>query len=197
MSATSFKKLGVLIGVRDLVFCQMSSDTSEGVSYDSDIKSAPGVIEIALTAQVTNEQLGADDNPFYEILNSKDGYEVSITQASLGSDLTSFLLGTTLDAKGVEIESSDDEAPYVACGFKTARSDGSDDYVWLYKGRFAQGDQTFHTKEKGTVNWQTPKVTGAFGPRIYDKSIKAVVNSEDSAATTILSTFFSSVYEKT
>lgn len=193
----NFKKLGVLIGVRDLVFCKLTTDDANGATYEAAVKSAPGVIEIVMTAQVTNDQLGADDNPLYEILNSKDGYEVSITQAALGSDMSSFLLGTEIDTKGVEIESSDDEAPYVACGFKTARSDGSDDYVWLYKGRFAQGDQTFHTKEKGTVNWQTPTLTGTFGPRVYDKAIKAVVNSEDSAAATILSTFFNSVYEKT
>lgn len=197
MSNTNFKKLGVLIGVRDLVFCKVTSDDAEGIAYDGDIMSAPGVIEVALSAQVTNDQLGADDNPFYEIMNSKDGYEVSIIQAALGSDMTSYLLGTQVDDNGVEIENADDEPPYVAAGFKTARSDGSDDYVWLYKGKFAQGDQTFHTKEQGTVNWQTPTLTGTFGPRIYDKAIKAVVNSKDSAAASILETFFSAVYEKT
>lgn len=67
-----------------------------------------------------------------------------------------FLLGGTVDSKGVLIEGGDDIAPYVAMGFKTARSDGTDDYIWLYKGKFAPGDETFRTKEQGTVNWQTP-----------------------------------------
>ena len=120
---------------------------------------------------------------------------ISFTQAALGADMTSFLLGTTVDTNGVEVENASDEAPYVACGFKAARSDGSDDYVWLYKGKFAPGDQTYHTKEQGTVNWQTPTLNGKFGPRICDKGIKARVNSEDQAAASILGTFFDSVYE--
>lgn len=196
MAGTAFKKLGVLIGCKDLVFAECTADDSSGVTY-GDIKSAPGVIEVALTAQVTEDQLGADDNAYYEIIAAKDGYEVSITQAALGSDLTSFLLGTTVDTNGVEIEANDDEAPYVAIGFKAARSDGSYDYLWLYKGRFSQGDETFHTKEQGTVNWQTPSVTGRFGPRVYDGQIRARVNDKDTAAAGIIDTFFTEVYETT
>lgn len=196
-NTTAFKKVGTLIGVRDLVFVKLTADTSSGHTYDTEYKTAPGVIEIALTAQVTEDQLGANDNPLYEIMNAKDGYEVSVIQASLGTDMTQFLLGTSLDSKGVEIEKSDDTAPYVGMGFKAARSDGSDDYIWLYKGKFAPGDETFHTKEKGNMNWQTPTLKGVFGPRVHDKAIRCRVNSEDSSAATIISTFFSSVYEET
>lgn len=196
MAASAFKRIGVLVGVRDLVFAKVTKDDSTGVTYETDIKKAPGVIEIALTAQISEDQLGADDNPYYEIMNSKDGYEVAITQAALGADMTSYLLGTTVDTNGVEVENGSDEAPYVACGFKSARSDGSDDYVWLYKGKFAPGDQTYHTKEQGTVNWQTPTLNGQFGPRIYDKDIKARVNSKDESASSILGAFFDTVYQK-
>ena len=194
MSKSSFKKIGVLIGVRDLVFAQVTSDDATGIVYAQDIKQAPGVIEIALTAQISEDQLGADDNAYYEIMNAKDGYEVSITQASLGSDMNSYLLGSTVDASGVEVESKDDIAPYVAMGFKSARSDGSDDYIWLYKGKFAPGDETFHTKEQGSVNWQTPVLNGKFGPRVYDGKIRARVNSEDQAASAVIATFFDAVY---
>ena len=194
MPATTFKKMGVLIGCKDLVFAECTADDASTITY-GDIHQAPGVIEVALTAQISEDQLGADDNPYYEIMNSKDGYEVSITQAALGSDMTAFLLGSTIDTNGVEIESSADSAKYVAMGFKTARSDGSYDYIWLYKGKFAPGDETFHTKEQGTVNWQTPALTGTFGPRIKDGKIKARVNSQDQAAASIIATFFTQVYE--
>lgn len=195
MSKTAFKKLGVLVGVRGLVFARMTKDDSTGITYDAEIKQAPGVVEIALTAQVSSDQLGAEDNPFYAIMNSKDGYEVAVTQAALGSDITSFLLGTTIDTNGVEIENSDDVAPDVAMGFIAARSDGTDDYIWLKKGKFAPGDETYHTKEQGTVNWQTPTLTGTFGPRIYDHEIRARVNSGSESAASILPTFFDAVYE--
>lgn len=196
MSKTAFNKKGVLIGVRDLVFCKLTKDETDAHTYDAEIKQAPGVIEVAMAAQRTEDQLGANDNAYYEIMASNDGYEVSVTQASMGNDMVSFLLGSAIDANGAVIENSGDLAPYVAMGFKTARSDGSDDYVWLYKGKFGPGDSTFHTKEQGAVNWQTPVLTGMFGPRIHDANIKAVLNTKDEDAAGALAAFFETVYEK-
>lgn len=197
MANTAFKKPGVLIGCRDVVFAKMKEDIATGTTYDTDIRSAPGVIEIALTSQNTNESLGADDIALYETMASLDGFEVSITLASLGADGQAFLLGSTVDQNGVLVEGAADNPPYVAMGFKTARSDGTDDYVWLYKGRFVQGDATFRTKEQGTVNWQTPVLTGTFLPRVSDKAMRATVNSADTASQAILESFFNAVYEKT
>lgn len=194
MSNNVFQKLGVLIGVRDVVFAKLTKDDSTGVTYDAEIKQAPGVIEVALTANVTNEQLGADDVEIYEILSSLNGFDVSVTMASLGTDCSAYLLGGTVDSNGVLIDKSDDQAPYVAMGFKTARSDGSDDYIWLYKGKFGHSDATFRTKEKGQVNWQTPALTASFGPRIKDKAIRARVNTNDTAFATAKATFFTTVY---
>ena len=192
---TAFAKKGILIGCRDVVFAKMTADASTGTTYESTIQSAPGVIEIGLTAQVTNESIGADDISLYEVFNSMDGFEVSLNLAALGADGRAYLLGNTVDAKGVLLEAADDNAPYVAMGFKTARSDGSDDYIWLYKGKFAQSDSTYRTKEQGQVNWQTPTLTGTFIPRISDKKVRATVNTEDENASTILATFFDAVYE--
>ena len=194
MSASSFEKRGILIGCRDVVFAKMSEDSATGTTYATDVMQAPGVIEIALTANVTAEQLGADDVETYEMLNAMNGYDVSLTMASLGTDAAQFLLGSAPDSKGVLVEKGDDVAPYVAMGFKTARSDGSDDYIWLYKGKFAQSDATFRTKEKGQANWQTPVLTASFGPRISDKAIRAIVNSNATGFATIKDTFFTTVY---
>ena len=195
MSNTALEKHGILIGCRDVVFCKMTADAAAGTTYESTIYQAPGVIEVGLSAQVTNESLAADDVPLYEVFNSLDGFELTLSLAALGADARALLMGNTKDAKGVLKEASDDQAPYVAMGFKTARSDGTDDYIWLYKGKFAQSDSTFHTKEKGQVNWQTPSLTATFIPRISDKLIRAIVNSGETDAATILATFFSTVYE--
>lgn len=196
MAATAFKKQGVLIGCHGVVFCKLTKDESTGTTYDIDIKSAPGVVEIALTAQNTNETLGADDIALYEAMTGLDGFEVSLTMASLGADAQAFLLGGTVDEKGVLLEGAADVAPYVAMGFATPRSDGTEDYIWLYKGRFAQGDATYRTKEQGTVNWQTPALTGTFLPRVSDKLLRAIVNSGAEEAAEVISTFFAKVYEK-
>lgn len=196
MAKQAFKKNGVVIGCRDVVFCKITEENETATTYDEDIQGAPGVIEIALTSQSTNESLGADDVALYEVLNSLDGFEVNVTLASLSPEAQSYLLGNTVDSAGVLIEKSDDAAPYVAMGFKTARTDGSDDYIWLYRGKFAQSDATFRTKEQGTVNWQTPVITGTFTPRLNDKRIRARVNTKDEKATAIVATFFDKVYEQ-
>ena len=195
MSKSNFKKQGVLVGVRNLVFAKVATDDVSGHTYETDIKQAPDVIEIALTAQKTEDQLGANDNPLFEILETNDGYEVSVIQAAMGADKCAFLLGQTVDDNGAVVESARDNPPYVAMGFITARSDGTDDYVWMYKGKFGPGDQTFHTKEQGTVNWQTPTITGKFGPRVHDGKIKIAINTGDESAASVLPTFFDSVYE--
>lgn len=195
MANSTMKKIGVVIGCRDVVFAKLKTDTAEGTTYEDDLFYAPGVIELAFTSQITDEKLGADDVPVYDNIKSLDSMDVSLTMASVGADGKAYLLGGKQDSKGVLLESSDDDAPYVAMGFKTARSDGSDDYVWLPKGKFAQGDSTFRTKEQGTVNWQTPVLTGTFVPRISDKRLRASVNTKEEKAASILQTFFGSVYE--
>lgn len=194
MAKKNFEKTGILVGCRNVVFVKMTSDDSTGSVYDADVYSAPGVIEIGLTAQTTNENIAADDVSLYEVFTSLDGFDVALNLASLGPDGRAFLLGNEVDANGVLVEASNDDAPYVAMGFITARSDGSDDYVWLYKGKFAQSDATYHTKERGQVNWQTPTLNGTFMPRISDSKVRATVNSSEAKAASILATFFDSVY---
>lgn len=192
-NATAFAKLGTLLGCRDVVFAKLTKDDDTGATYDTIMK-APGVIEIALTPSVTSEQLGADDVEIYDTVSSLNGFDVSITMASLGTDGSAFLLGGSVDNNGVLIEKSTDVPPYVAMGFKTVRSDGSDDYVWLYKGKFAHSDATYRTKEKGQVNWQTPTLTGSFGPRTYDNAVRARVNSAETAFASAKDAFFTAVY---
>lgn len=197
-TTTSFVKKGVLVGTKGVVFCKVDADASNGTTYDDEIKSAPGAIEVGLAYQLSEDQLGADDVAAYEIENSVDGIEATLTMASLGVDACAYLLGHSVDSKGVMIENKDDVAPYVAMGFAAKRSDGSTDNIWLYKGKFKPSDQTFRTREKGKVNWQTPKITGTFAPRISDGRMKAVVNSTDTGVdATALAGFFDSVYEAT
>lgn len=195
MAGKTMNKIGILIGCKDVVFAKMLTDTNSETTYDTEIFSAPGVIEVGLTAQITNENLAADDVPLYEVFNSLDGFELSLNMASLGSDGKAYLLGNKIDNNGVLVEASDDDAPYVAMGFKTARSDGSEDYVWLTKGKFAQSDSTYRTREKGQMNWQTPTLKATFMPRISDNRIRFTVNNKDTKAASVLDTFFNSVYD--
>lgn len=195
MGKKQFKKRGVLIGVRNLVFAELKSDTITEAVYEEDIHELPGTIEIAITASISDEVLGADDNPTWEILASLDSLDVAMTVASIDKEAEAFLLGLEIDGNGVLLQASNDDAPWVAMGFKSARSDGSEDYIWLYKGKFKPSDITYHTKERGTVNWNTPVINATFGPRDFDQRHLAKLNSADAdLGADTLKTFFDAPY---
>lgn len=199
MANVAHAKRGAIIGVMGLVFAKLLTDTAlgatPGTTYDVALHEVPGTIEVGLTASITDEVLGADDNPTYDIFSSLDSVDVSMTLAALGTDLEAFLLGGNLDDNGVLVTANADAAPWVAMGFKSKRSDGSYDYIWLYKGKFKHGDSTHHTKERGAVNWQTPAISATFGPRDFDGRIKARVNDKDEGlGVNTISTFLAAPY---
>ena len=195
MPNVSHAKRSALIGLRGLVFAANLTDTSSGATYAADLHEVPGIIEAALTANVSEEVLGADDNPTWDIFNALDSIDVELTLGALGTDVESFLLGRTIDSNGVMLAASNDAAPWVAMGFKSMRSDGSFDYMWLYKGKFKASDMSYKSKEKGTVNWQTPKISATFGPRDFDSRIYARVNEKDKTVMpATITSFLTAVY---
>lgn len=189
------RKQGARIGARGLVFKELLSDTTAGVTYSADIHSAPGLIEVGLTSNITDEALGADDNPVYDQYSSIDSVEAALTLAADMNSLRAFLLGHTIDNNGVMHVNSNDVAPYVAMGWKSKRTDGSVDYTWLYKGKFKEGDGTHRTKEKGKANFQSPQIKATFGPTDYNGDVHISVNDHDDGVPAgVISTFLDSVY---
>ena len=195
MSSATLKKMGVIVGVRNAILALMTDDSATGTTYAALLRRVPGLVELALTFSVTEETLGADDVTIWEIIRLLDSLEVTITTASLGTDGESFILGHQVDNNGVMGVGQNDKAPYLALGFESTRSDGSVDYIWLTKGMFKPSDLTFRTKEKGKVNWQTPKLTGTFIPRISDGKLMFKVNDQDPGVDqAVLESFFDAPY---
>lgn len=195
MSVSTLKKMGIIIGVRNAILAQLVSDAASGAVYATALKRLPGLIEIALTFNMTEEMVGADDVSIYDIMRMLDSVEVAMTTASIGKDGEAFLLGHQIDDNGVMHVGQNDVAPYVALGFESARGDGSIDYIWLNKGMFKPSDVTFRTKEKGKINWQLPKLAATFIPRIFDGLLLSKINDHDADAdATALANFFSAVY---
>jgi phi13 family phage major tail protein len=193
-NVSAFATKRVIIGVEDVRFCKITSDDSTGLVYDTTTYKAPGVVEIALSWQVTNEKLAADDNPAWEIMNSVDYVDITLTIASVSNAMKAFLLGHATDVSGGIVVSTNDAAPSVAMGFKTLRADGKFDYCWFYKGQFVNSDETFRTKEQGKTNWQTPKITGTFAATHYNGRISNHVSEGDPSVTeAYLSTYLTTV----
>ena len=186
-------KKSVIIGVEGLVIAQITAEGTSSTTY-GEIESIPGVIEVGLTANTTMDQLGADDNPNYEVLAGLDSVELSLNVASLDSATYAKLLGHSYSAStGVVTQNKNDAAPYFAVGFEAKKADGTGRKVWLLRGKFAEGDETFHTREQGSVNWQTPNLTGSFGARLHDGNLRKQLDSDDTNASASYASFLESV----
>lgn len=195
MSRKNFKRQGVLIGATKLVFAELLEDEETGAIYAEDVFRLPGLIEIALTVSISDEALGADNNPLWEYLATLDSVEAALNIAAIGKEAEAYLLGHRIDDNGVLMKGIGDIGPWLAMGFQSDRTDKSNDYIWLNKGRFKPSDATFRTKERGTVNWNTPNLSGIFGPRDFDGEILAKLNDKDAdLGAGTLATFFDKPY---
>ena len=100
------------------------------------------------------------------------------------------------DGNGVYTYESGKTPPYFALGFKSAKRSGADRYVWYYKCRAKPMDETFHTKEGGTITRQQDKLEITAIKRTYDNYVSCKVDSDATGAPDA-ATFFGSVYEAT
>jgi len=182
---------GVQVGLRDLHYAILTQDDAMGVAYEDPVKIA-GAISATITPTVNTETLFADDGPS-ETASALGEITVELQVKDLPLPVQAALLGHDLE-NGVLIRNADDNAPYVALGFRSLKSNGKYRYVWLYKGKFAPPEQQYQTKED-TPAFQTPTITGTFVKREYDDAWQAV-GDEDEPGFTAGATWFDAVYEK-
>lgn len=198
MARKSFRRKGVLISVNKLVFAKLTLDEEEILTYAADVYRAPGVIEIAMTKNLTDEALGADNNPIWEQMTGLDSIDVAVNLGTIAKEGEAYLMGHQIDSNGALVYSLEDIAPWVAMGFEAEATDGSLDYIWLFKGKFKPSDETYHTRERGTVNWNTPNIAATFGPLDHNGQIYTKLNTKDEDVTQATAdAFFEAPYTPT
>ena len=106
------------------------------------------------------ETLFGDDGPM-ETASTLGKIEVEIQKNALTSTNKADFLGHSIDANGGVIYGDSDVSPWVAIGFRTIKSNGKYRYVWLYKGRFTEPEDSNETKGD-SINFQTDTISGQF-----------------------------------
>lgn len=154
----------VQVGLRDLHYAILTKDDTTGVAYQTPVKIA-GAINAKISPKSETATLYADDGPD-ETATTLGEIDVELEVKDLPLEVQAALLGHTISG-GVLVKKSEDIAPYVALGFKSAKSNGKNRYVWLMKGQFQLPEQEYKTKE-GKPAFQTPKIKGTFIKRQYD-----------------------------
>lgn len=165
---------GVLIGVKNLHYAVLKTDDSTGATYDTPA-AIKGVRTIDVKPSSGVDTLYGDDAPF-DIASYLGDIEVTIDTAELSVEDMAALLGHTV-SKGVMDFKSTDEAPYVAVLFESVKSNGKKRFVKLLKGKFAEPEENYQTKDS-SVHWNTAKITGHFVVRTYDSAWKRVADED-------------------
>lgn len=136
------------------------TEGQDGTPTYATITALPGLIRLSINPNTSVDTLFYDDGPG-DTAVTLGKIEVEIEKNALSTDEKAFLLGHQVDTNGALIYGASDVAPWIAIGFRTLKSNGMYKYIWMYKGRFTDPEETNETKGD-TINFQTDTITGNF-----------------------------------
>ncbi|MCQ9371177.1 phage tail protein [Corynebacterium sp. 35RC1] len=146
------------IGLDKLYYATITENLTTGEETYASPKPLAKAISAELSVEVAEAILYADDGPSEIVKEFKSG-TLTLGVDDLGADTAAALTGATLDANGVLISSSEDGGTPVAIGFRAARSNGTFQYFWLYRVKFALPSTTLATKAD-SITFSTPSIEG-------------------------------------
>jgi len=182
------------VGLRDVIFWKLKTDTATTLTYESAAETETvDAIDVSIShANADPDILYADDIE-NDVLYPDTELTVTLEVKELPLSLQAKLLGNLVGTKNEIVEVAGATPPYYAMGFKSAKRDGNDRYVWLVKGRAQPLDEQFHTKEK-TPTRQNDTISLTFIKRTNDDVFKYVYDTVGGVA---LPKFFEEVYDGT
>ena len=135
-------------GVSDLVYAEVTVDDSENYTT-GEVKPLAPVAEIGKTTESSSEAHYYDNQPLV-VIDSVGADELTLSVAGIPLDVLAEITGQHYDADlGAMIEGERTPKSF-AIGYKTKKTDGTEVYVWRYKGTFAIPEETNATENDGT-----------------------------------------------
>ncbi len=133
------------IGVQNFHYAEMTKDDETGFQYKPPIH-VPNMVTITLDKTTNSTTFYADNKPI-EVATTYGGTKVTLEMSDLPQEVQAALLGHTIE-NGVLKRNADDKAPYVAIMFESDLSDGTKEYIKLYKGMFRVPKAEYSTKKE-------------------------------------------------
>lgn len=194
-------------GLRDVYVAKVTQNDTEGYTAGTPVKMARA-IKAKISDKFTSEKLYSDDG-VEGMLQAYEGTDVELEVNTLAAaDRAAFFGQAYLN--GFLIKSAEDEAPEVALGYRVRRLNGKFDFVWMYCGRFAQGNEDNYETEAASKTAQTNTVKGEFYQRekmdkvngkdvhLYEIRVdESNVATEDTGAAAAIKAWFGKVQEYT
>lgn len=192
-------------GLRDVYVAKVTQNSTEGYTTETPVKMARA-IKAKISDKFTSEKLYSDDG-VEDMLQAYEGTDVELEVNTLAAaDRAAFFGQAYLN--GFLLKSAEDEAPEVALGYRVRRLNGKFDFVWMYCGRFAQGNEDNYETEAASKTAQTNTVKGEFYQRakadkvggkdvhLYEIRVdESNVATEDTGAAAAIKAWFGKVQE--
>lgn len=179
------------IGVDLLYVAEVQSDGDSGAAYGKPFR-LPGLNNIGYDPSTQSATYDADDGTY--VSYSADGTTtVTIKVADLLPEHYSKLLGLEYKDSGVIEEGVADNAPEVAVGWRSQKSDGSYRFIWVLKGKFSKNAETYSTKSGSGVSFNDRELVFTAENRVFDGLKRRQLESNDPKVTMSISAISSPV----
>ena len=181
-------------GVEGFVYAEVTKDDVDEY-VTGEVKSLTGVSEITRTTESSSETHYYDNMPAI-VINSTGADELTCAVSAIPLDVLADITGQDFDATTGTLIEGTRTPKYFAIGYKTKKTDGSEVYVWRYKGSFGIPDSTHATENDGTdANGQEIVYTGIQTTHKFAKLGKGAkaINVDVGLGLAYVSTFFDEV----
>lgn len=167
------------IGLKDVHVAKVTENTATAYTAEAPEKLFRG-ITAKVSVKKSSEKLYSDDE-VEDILSALDGIEVELEGDSLTMAKIAALRGAKL-TKGMLVDNKDDEAAEVAIGWRAKNAKGKYQFVWLYCGKFAEGDDEEYETQAEKPNPKTATLKGTFYARSLDGNYRVRVHENELVA---------------
>ena len=150
-----------LIGLKNLYYAELTSDTAVSPTYGTPVKIGEAV-SVDINPSINKATLYGDDAPV-AVSNSLTEITVKIETTEIPLEHQAKLLGHTY-SDGTLTAKASDVAPYVGLLFESETHDGKTRCVKLLKGKFALTQETINTRGEN-LDYQVPTLEGSFVAR--------------------------------
>ena len=181
-------------GCDNLVFAEVLTDTKAGITF-GDVEDLAPIGEISHEVETSTATTYYDNIPA-NVINAEGATTVALTVPVLPLATLAKILGKGYDDATGALMDGESAQKYYAVGVREQLTDGSNRYVWYYKGMFAVPSEGSKTKDNSTdTQNQTLTYTSVATVHPFTKPGKPqkrlVVDERDGKAN--LSTFFDEV----
>lgn len=149
-------------GLRDFYLAKVTENTEANYTTGTPVKMARA-IKAKISRKKNSEKVYSDDS-VEDIVTSYESTDVELEVNALAPQDRALLYGEMYD-QGFLVKGQDDLATEVALGYRVKRLSGKYDFVWLYCGKFAEGDEEEVETQAEKPAPKTATIKGSFYAR--------------------------------